>query len=97
VFGDTAFVERVLAEAGWVDRSIAPFETDARIGGHEGVAGAVNQALNNSAAKALLAAGDATLRDRAAAILADRFEALSVAGVISFPAAAWIVTARVPG
>lgn len=93
-FGDTAFVDRVLAEAGWTQHSIAPFETQARMGGTDGVAGAVNQSLGNSAAKALLALGDARLRDRAAAILTDQFESLSVDGVVSFAAAAWMVTAH---
>jgi SAM-dependent methyltransferase len=93
-FGDTAFIGRVLAEAGWTEPSIAPFETQARMGGNDGVLGAVNQSLGNSAAKALLAVGDATLRDRAAAILTDQFEALSVDGVVTFAAAAWLVTAH---
>jgi SAM-dependent methyltransferase len=93
-FGDSAFVDRVLTEAGWAQRSMAPFKTHARMGGNDGVQGAVNQALSNSAAKALLAAGDATLRDRAAAILTDQFESRSVDGVVSFPAAAWLVTAH---
>jgi SAM-dependent methyltransferase len=93
-FGDSAFVDHVLAEAGWTQRSIAPFETPARMGGTNGVHGAVEQALSNSAAKALLAMGDATLRERAAAILTDQFEAVSVDGVVDFPAAAWVVTAR---
>jgi SAM-dependent methyltransferase len=93
-FGDTAFIDRVLADAGWTERSIAPFETQTQMGGDDGVQGAVDQALSNSAAKALLAAGDATLRERAAAILTDRFAALSVDGVVSFPAATWVVTAR---
>jgi SAM-dependent methyltransferase len=94
-FGDSEFVDRVLADAGWTQRAIAPFETNARMGGNDGVRGAVDQALSNSAAKALLAAGDATLRDRAAAVLTDQFESLSVDGVVSCPAAAWLVTARV--
>ena len=93
-FGDTAFVDRVLVEAGWTQHSIAPFETQARMGGADGVAGAVNQSLGNSAAKALLALGDATLRDRAAAILTDQFESVSVDGVVTFAAAAWLVTAH---
>jgi SAM-dependent methyltransferase len=93
-FGDTAFVDRVLAEAGWTQRSIAPFETQARMGGTDGVSGAVNQSLGNSAARALLAVGEATLRDRAAAILTDQFESLSVDGVVRFGAAAWLVTAH---
>jgi hypothetical protein len=93
-FGETAFVDRVLAEAGWDQRSIAPFETHTRMGGNDGVEGAVNQALGNSAAKALLAVGNATLRDRAAAILTGQFESMSVDGVVTFPAAAWLVTAH---
>ena len=93
-FGESAFVDQVLADAGWTQRSIAPFETSTRMGGNDGVQGAVKQALSNSAARALLALGDATLRDRAAAILTDQFESLSVDGVVTFPAAAWLVTAR---
>jgi SAM-dependent methyltransferase len=72
-FGDTAFVDRVLGEAGWTERGIAPIETNARMGGNDGVQGAVNHALGNAAARALLAAGDASLRDRAAARLTDQF------------------------
>ncbi|MEO5839556.1 MAG: class I SAM-dependent methyltransferase [Acidimicrobiales bacterium] len=93
-FGDTTFVGRVLADAGWSQTSYASFETNARMGGNGGVAGAVQQALGSSLAKGLLEVGDATLRESAAAILTDRFESLSVDGVVSFPAAAWIVTAR---
>ena len=65
------------------------------MGGNDGVNGAVDQALSSSAAKALLATGDATLRDRAAAILRAQFEELSVDGVVSFPAAVWSVTAQI--
>jgi SAM-dependent methyltransferase len=93
-FGDTTFVERVLVDAGWSQPSFASFETTTRMGGNDGVAGAVQQALGSSAAKALLALGDATLRERAAAILTEQFESLSVDGVVAFPAAAWIVTAQ---
>ena len=64
------------------------------MGGHDGVAGAVRHALSNTAARALLEADDGSLRDRAAAILTDQFESASVDGVISFPAAVWLVTAR---
>ena len=92
-FGDAQFVDRVLGDAGWTGRTIAPFETRARMGGHDGVQGAVNQTLSSSAARALLALGDATLRDRAAAILTEQFKSLSRDNVVSFPAAAWLVTA----
>ena len=93
-FGDTAYVEGVLADAGWNQCSMASFETDAQMGGNDGVKGAVDQALGSSVVKALLAAGEASLRDRAAAILTEQFEALSVDGLVTFPAAAWLVTAR---
>ena len=94
-FGDTAYVDRVLADAGWQQRSIVSFEADTRMGGNDGITGAIKQAMGNSAARALLAAGDASLRERAEAILTEQFEALSVDGVVTFPAAAWLVTARV--
>ena len=92
-FGDTEFVDRVLGDAGWTQRTIAPFETRARMGGNDGVPGAVNQALSNTAARALLALGDATLRERAAAILTKQFESVSRDNVVRFPAAAWLVIA----
>ena len=94
-FGVEDFIDRVLTDAGWTHVAIAPFETHARMGGNDGVNGAVDQALSSSAAKALLATGDATLRDRAAAILRAQFEELSVDGVVSFPAAVWSVTAQI--
>jgi hypothetical protein len=93
-FGETDFVDEVLAAAGWSDRRITSFETMARMGGHDGIAGAVNQSLSNTAARALLAMGDSSLRERAAAILAERFAQQSADGVVEFPAAAWLVTAR---
>lgn len=93
-FGDTTYVERVLTDAGWSSRAALAFDASARLGGNDGVAGAVSHALGTTAAKALLAVGDATLRDRAAAVLTEQFDARAVGGVVSFPAAAWIVTAR---
>ena len=92
-FGDTDFVDRILDESGWTARSMATFETQAQMGGHDGVRGAVNQALGSSAARALLALGDATLRERAEAILTEQYAALSRDDVVRFPAAAWLVTA----
>lgn len=93
-FGDTAFVHRVLAAAEWSDIAHVAFETPIRMGGHNGVTGAVDQALGSSLAKSLLAHGDATLRRRAAAVLHEQFAAHVVDGAVRFPAAAWIVTAR---
>lgn len=93
-FGDATFVDRVLADSGWSTRSITSFETTARLGGNDGVPGAVDQALATSAARALLATGGADLRERAAAALTERFESLCVDGLVGLPAAAWLVTAR---
>jgi hypothetical protein len=95
-FGETAFIERVLAESGWSDHAITAFETPVRLGGLDGVAGAVEQSLTNSAARSLLALGDAALRERAAAILTEQFAAQSPDGVVTFAAAAWLVSARRP-
>jgi SAM-dependent methyltransferase len=89
-FADTDFVSRVLAEAGWSAVSFESCETTVRMGGEGGIIGAVNQALGSSAARALLDAGDATLRERAAAILEAEFTATSVDGSVSVPAAVWL-------
>lgn len=94
-FGDTAYLDHVLTDAGWNTISIAPFESPVRMGGNDGVEGAVNHALSSSVARALLSTGDETLRARAAIILEARFEALSINGEVSFPAAAWLVDAHI--
>ena len=92
-FGDAAFVERVLADAGWRDVSLTAFDTVAHMGGDGGVDGAVEQALGSSAVKAMLAAGEPGLRARAAEILRARFAEQAVDGAVRFPAAAWLVSA----
>ena len=61
----------------------------------DGVEGAVEQVLSSSVAKALLRTEDPSLRDRAAVILRAQFAALSVDGDVNFPAAVWLVSARV--
>jgi SAM-dependent methyltransferase len=93
-FGDTAFVERVLGDAGWTSVHCESFETMADMGGDAGIEGAVRQSLTSSATKALLALGDESTRERAAALLRERFTADAVDGVVRYPAAAWVVTAR---
>lgn len=92
-FGDAAFVERVLADAGWSDIALASCEPVIALGAGDGVAGAVEQALNGSAVKALLATGDPSVRDRAAAILSEEFAPHVVDGTVRMPSAAWSVTA----
>jgi len=96
-FGDTAYLDHVLTNAGWNSISIAAAETPIRMGGNDGVAGAVDHALSSSAARALLSTGDDTLQARAAVILEERFQALSINGQVSFPAAAWLVSAALGG
>jgi SAM-dependent methyltransferase len=93
-FGETAYLEQVLSNADWHSIDVAPCEAVVQMGGHDGVEGAVNQALGSSVAKTLLQAGGATLRQRAATILRMQFEAESVDGVVRFPAATWLVSAR---
>ena len=94
-FGEVEFLERVLTDAGWTGTTIAPFETSVHLGGNDGVEGAVEQVLSSSVAKALLRTEDPSLRDRAAVILRAQFAALSVDGDVNFPAAVWLVSARV--
>ena len=95
-FGDTAYVALVLADAGWQSPTFTSIDIEIRMGGNDGVPGAVNQALDSSMARALLARGDADLRERATAVLTDEFSAIAIDGVVRFPAAVWLVTARAP-
>jgi SAM-dependent methyltransferase len=95
-FGETDFVRRVLTDAGWTDPGFTSVDIEIRMGGEDGVAGAVNQALDSSMARALLATGGAPLRERATAVLTEQFAALAVGGVVRFPAAVWLVTATKP-
>lgn len=93
-FGDAAFVERVLSEAGWSDIALASCEPVIGLGAGDGVPGAVEQALNGSAVKALLSQGDTSVRERAAAELSERFRPHLVGDTVRMPSAAWLVTAR---
>jgi SAM-dependent methyltransferase len=93
-FADTAYVHDVLTAAGWRSVTHEAFEPSIRMGGNDGVAGAVEQALTSSMARALLTQGDATLRERAAAILHERFAAQAVDGVVRFPSATWVFRAE---
>lgn len=95
-FGDRAHVEGILTNSGWSDVTISPVETSVHMGGNGGVAGAVDQMLGSSAVKALLAMGDASLRERAAELLARRLAAHVDRGVVRFAASAWLVQARSP-
>lgn len=94
-FGDASFVEGVLTGAGWQSIDLVSFDTVARMGGDGGVEGAVHHALSSSAVKAMLAPVDADVRERAADILRVQYAEVAVNGVVQFPAAAWLVSARV--
>lgn len=93
-FGDRSYVEGILRAAGWGSLSVESVEPLIEMGGDDGIPGAVEQALNGSAVRVLLAAGDESVRERAAAVLAERFADHLVDGVVRMPSAAWLVTAR---
>lgn len=93
-FGDETHVESILHRAGWVDIMIGSCTPTIRMGGDDGISGAVAQALNGSAVKALLTMGDESTRDRAVTILTERFADHVVDGTVHMPSAAWLVTAR---
>jgi len=93
-FADPIYVDGVLANAGWTDRRIEPCTPEVRLGGDAGVFGAVEQVLTSSATRALLAAASPAVREQAVALLTEEFTAHVVDGVVTFPAAAWLVTAR---
>jgi len=92
-FGDTDHVRTILDAAGWDSIDITSCTPTIDMGGDDGVAGAVAQALNGSAVKLLLAAGDDSVRTRAEAILTDRFAPHVVGDTVRMPSAAWLVTA----
>ena len=93
-FADAAYVEGVLAGAGWSDVTITPCPTTVGLGGGGGVAGAVQQVLGIGVVKALLEPAPGPVRAEVAAALAGEFSGCVVDGVVTFPAAAWLVTAR---
>jgi SAM-dependent methyltransferase len=93
-FGDADHVRSVLDAAGWRAIDIAACTSTIDMGGDDGVTGAVAQALNGSAVKMLLAAGDDSVRARAEEILTERFAPHVHDGTVRMPSAAWLVTAQ---
>lgn len=93
-FGDTDHVRAILDAAGWSSIDIVSCTPTIDMGGDDGVTGAVAQALNGSAVKMLLAAGDDSVRTRAEEILTERFAPHVHDGTVRMPSAAWLVTAR---
>lgn len=93
-FADASHTEAILDEAGWTDISITPVEPLLRVGGDDGIEGAVELALNGSSVKALLQQGDESLRADIVGALTDRFSRFDVDGATRMQSSAWLVTAR---
>lgn len=93
-FADPDRVRSILADSGWTAVEVAPFLTDARLGGGRGLEGAVDQSLATSTGRALRAALPADRFDQAVDALRDSLRAHLVDGEVILPAAAWVVTAR---
>lgn len=93
-FGDPAYVDDVCTRAGWHDVAAEPFTPTLRLGGGDGVAGAVEQVLSSSATRSLLDGADPAVRERAVELLTADFADLVVDGAVTVPAAVWVVTAR---
>ena len=93
-FADPALTESVLAKSGWSDISLTSVEPLLRVGGDDGINGAVELALNGSSAKALLAKSDAEQRAQIVSVLTDRLSQHVIDGDVCMPSAAWLVTAR---
>lgn len=96
-FGDRAFVEAMLVEAGWRDVAVTPVDYDYVAGeGADPVADAMAFLRRIGPAAAPLRSLPRDEREAAEARLAAVLEARLAAGRIVWPAAAWIVTARAP-
>ena len=95
-FADRSRVVSLLAAAGWAEVSVEPFDSVARVGGARGVEGALEHARTTLAGRLLVAQAPA---DRVDAVFAEVRAALvphEQDGLMSLPAAAWVVTARRP-
>ncbi|CAB5067740.1 unannotated protein [freshwater metagenome] len=92
-FADPDRTSALLAEAGWVNIMFDSYDVPIRMGGENGIAGAVEQSLSSSVARKLLALGTPALRDRAAEILHEQFSGQATDGVVYSTGATWIFTA----
>ena len=93
-FADPLFTESVLEQSGWRDISLRSVEPLLRVGGDDGINGAVELALNGSSAKALLAKSDADQRAHIVSALTERLSHHVIDGDVCMSSAAWLVTAR---
>jgi hypothetical protein len=100
-FGDQGRVRRILAEAGFSDIAIAPFDAPVPLG--EGktreaaIDDAVKMALEVGPLSRVLADQPDDIRARASAAVRAAYAGLPGERSVMIGAAAWIVTARNPG
>jgi SAM-dependent methyltransferase len=93
-FGDAERVRRILAEAGFADVAVEPFDTEVTLGGVRTLEEAVDFSMEIGPISALLKEADEATRLRARAAVREALEVhLSDRG-IHLQAGAWIVTAR---
>jgi hypothetical protein len=83
----------MLGEAGWVNIMFESYVVPIRLGGENGIAGAVDHALSSSIARKLLALGTPSLRQSAAEILHEQFSGQATDGVVYATGSTWIFTA----
>ena len=92
-FADPDRTSALLAEAGWVNIMFDSYDVPIRMGGENGIAGAVEQSLSSSVARKLLTLGTPSLRERAAEILHEKFSGQATDGVVYSTGSTWIFTA----
>lgn len=96
-FGDRAYVEKVLGEAGWRSVEFEPLDYSMLAGtGENPVADAMSYFRTIGPAARPLAEMDGAERSNALARLEALLERHHTAGQVSLPAASWIVSARNP-
>jgi SAM-dependent methyltransferase len=92
-FADPDRTRAMLGEAGWVNIMFESYVVPIRLGGENGIAGAVDHALSSSIARKLLALGTPSLRQSAAEILHEQFSGQATDGVVYATGSTWIFTA----
>jgi hypothetical protein len=77
-----------------VNIAFEAYELPIRLGGEDGIAGAVDQALSSSVVRKLLALGTPSLRQTAAEILEQQFAGQAIDGEVYSTGSTWIFTAE---
>ena len=92
-FADPDRTRAVLEDAGWVNILFEAYEVPIRMGGENGITGAVDHSLSSSIARKLLALGTPSLRQSAAEILHEQFSGQATDGVVYSTGSTWLFTA----